>query len=157
MDEFELELPILPGQSGVMRIDALVDRQKFVSEVAFTVSNFLQMRLVCRGETRVAQISALVTSPAVLRFTGVAFSGEDGEEIKAVPIGIPLVVGKVKSSALFIVEKVPDSAVIFAQQEGLQPFSLHLNVDKLADDAFAEREPEPATPQTIVVPVNCTF
>jgi hypothetical protein len=156
-DVFELHLPILPGQSGVMRIEAWVEQQQFANEVQFTVSDFLEMKLIYRTTTKVAQISAFVTSPAVLIFTAVQFSGDDGEPIEAKAIGIPLIVGRKTSSAMFVMEKVPESGVIFAQQEGLQPFSLHLNVDKMADDAFTEKDPEPTNPQTVVIPLTCTL
>jgi hypothetical protein len=154
-DVFELSLPVLPGQSGVMRIEAWVDRHRFVHEAQFTVSDFLEMKLVCRTATKVAQLSACVTSPAVLKLTAVQFSAEDGEPVPARAIGLPLVVGRKASSALFVLEKIPEFGVIFAQQEGLQPFSLHLNVEKMTDEAFAEKEAGPATPQTVVVPVAC--
>jgi hypothetical protein len=117
----------------------------------FAVSDFLEMKLVCRVATRVAQLSAFAKSPVALRFTEVRFTGEDGEQITARAIGMPLIVERTRASALFILETVPESGVIFAQQEGLQPFSLHLNVEKLDDKALMEPALEPATPLTVLI------
>jgi hypothetical protein len=154
-DVFELNLPILPVQSGVMQIEAWAENHRFTHRAEFTVSDFLEMKLVCRIETRVAQLSAFVTSPAVLKPTDVQFSGDENESIEAISIGLPLIVGRKASSALFILQRIPDSGIIFAQQEGLQPFSLHLNVEKMNDEAFAEKELDPTTTQTILVPIGC--
>jgi hypothetical protein len=58
------------------------------------------------------------------------------------------------SSTLFIRKRIPNSGIIFAQQEELQPSSLHLNVDKMSNEAFAEKAADPTTPQTILVPIG---
>jgi hypothetical protein len=145
---------VLPLQSGVLRIEADADHTRTSRELEFAVSDFLEMKLVCRIATRVAQLSASTKSPVALRFTEVRFDGDDEKPIAAQAIGMPLIVERTRGSALFLLEKVPESGVIFAQQEGLQPFSLHLNVEKLDDDSLLEPALEPATPLTVFIPLS---
>jgi hypothetical protein len=50
-----------------MQIEACIENHRFTHRAKFAVSDFL----VCRTATRVAQLSAFITSPAVLKRAGV--------------------------------------------------------------------------------------
>jgi hypothetical protein len=149
---YELCLPIKPSRrSGVIRIEAW---NKVMFEGPFTVRKYLEMKLVCQISTKVAQLAAWVTKPCVIEITGVTFNSQSNEAIEAQGIGLPMQVGMTTKSALFILETVPASALIFVQQLGLQPFSLYLNVEKLEEEALLEAEMEPATPMSSLVPAG---
>jgi hypothetical protein len=149
---YELCLPIKPSRrSGVIKINAW---HKVMFKGRFTVSNYLEMKLVCRVSTKVAQLAVWVTKPCVIEITGVTFNSQSNEAIKAKAIGLPMQVGMTTESALFILETVPASALIFVQQLGLQPFSLYLNVEKLEEETLFEAEIEPATPMSSLIPAG---
>jgi hypothetical protein len=155
---FELFLPIFPRTSGALTIEVVSDRVTgSIDEVPFAVSDFLEVRLICRIKTKTAQLSALVKSPCAIGITEVRFFGQDHQAFEAMAIGLPLDVGVKRASALFVLTAIPESALIFVQEQGLQTFSLRLNVELLDDEAISGGAKEAATPATTFLPLTFSF
>jgi hypothetical protein len=154
---YEMYLPIKTDSinSGTLRIEAAPDRaETMVHDVSFTVSEFLGVKLVYREKTGVAQLSANVTSACVIDITDVQFYGRQREVLEAEVFGLPMSLGLTKSSALFLLKAVPESAMIFVQQQGLQPFSLRWDMELFDEEAVGEKTMESVAPLTILVPVR---
>jgi hypothetical protein len=155
--EYELYLPVKPRMSGALRIEAQTGGPPIVHEVPFTVSDFLHMKIVCRPTTQIAQLTAKVTSAVLIEISDVTFAGADREKIECKSIGLPVTVGQTDSFALFILDAVPESAVIFVRQRGLRPFSMSLEVKRLEETAPCEDFADSDAPLTPLVPVSFTF
>jgi hypothetical protein len=148
---FEIFLPIKPtDDAGILRVEA----QGATAEVPFTVAKFLEVKLVCRVPTKVAQLSARVTAPCVVDLTGIQFNDHNSEPICAQETGLPMKLIRTTTSALFVLSAVPDSALIYVQREGIRAFSLHFNVEHLEEDALFEEEMRPMTPVAALIPVE---
>jgi hypothetical protein len=155
--EYEIYLPIKPRLSGSLHIEAHTGGQSVLREVPFTVSDFLEMRLVCRVASRVAQLSARVTSAVVLEISEVTFSVADNETIGSRSIGLPMTIGQTDTSALFMLDAVPESGHISVQQPGLRPFTLVLRVERLREQTEPELALDPTAPLSTVVPLSFTL
>jgi hypothetical protein len=148
---FEIFLPIRPTvDARVVQIEA----HGATAEVAFTVAKFLEMKLICRVATKVAQLSARVTTPCVIEITGIRFNNHNNEPIDAQETGLPMKPIETTRSALFTLNAVPESALIYVQREGIRPFSLHFNVEHLEEDALFEEDVRPMTPVATLIPVE---
>jgi hypothetical protein len=152
---FDLYLPIKPRASGSLRIEAMTGDQVIAKEEVFVVSDFLKTKIVCRTATKVAQLSASVTTPCAIDITEITFNNHNNEAIETwQEIGFPMTVGKTTLSALFILGAVPESASIYVRQEGFQPFLLSLNVEKLEEAALLDEETDPVAPLSSLIPVG---
>jgi hypothetical protein len=152
--EYEISIPIKPRLSGTLRVEAQTEGQSVLREVPFTVSDFLEMRLICRVISRVVQLSARVTSAVTMEISEVTFTGGDNELIGNRSIGVPMTIGQTQVSALFILEAVPESGHIFVQQPGLRPFELVLRVAQLREGALMDPELQPIAALSTVMPVG---
>ncbi|OHS99106.1 hypothetical protein TRFO_34555 [Tritrichomonas foetus] len=153
----ELYLPIQPLVSGSLKIEASANKTSVSREVRYKVSEFLEMKVIYRLATKVAQLSASVKSNSNLTITAIDFYGKENEKIECESIGLPAVVSNSTTTALFILKSEPEVANVWVKQMGLKEFSLRLNVEQLNDEVLINQTKDEhmiQSPLTTIAPIG---
>lgn len=154
----DIYLPINPTttESGQLKIEAVANKQSISREAKYRVSEFLELKLLYRRSTKVAQLTAFVKSKTELSITGVDFFGkESAAKLETESIGVPFNVQHSISAAMFILQQEPATCNVWVKQKGLKEFSLSLNVEVINEDASPKDEEEVVqSPLTILVPLG---
>lgn len=148
-------LPVRPSVSGKLEIEVHAGETYAVHREMYTVSDFLNVELVYRCETRVAQLSLSMRAEEDIVLRDVKYFGSDGEEILCESIGVPHVIQMTQRSVFGILASDPLTADIILQQKGLEPFPLKLAVTH--HKYIADLRPVAGAPLTIIVPQGFTM
>lgn len=143
-------LPVKPSQAGVLKIKAQTGDSSVVREETFDVSNFLNIEVLYRPGTKVAQISLSLLSAEAVVLRDVKYFRADEEEIACESIGIPRALEISPCSVLGLLQDDPVTANVFIQQKDLAPFSLNLDVTHRK--AMEAEKTEPMAPLTVLIP-----
>lgn len=149
-----LYLPIKPEISGILTIDACSDNKIVEHRDHFNVSEFLELKLIYRQSTKIAQLTSIAKSNCDITVTKVKFFASGDEEIESQALGIPFEVELTQISALFILETEPEVANVYLQQKGMQPFSLRLNVELFDEESVNPSMLQVQYPMTPMVSLN---
>lgn len=154
----QLNFQIFAKKSDELKVQVSSENHRVKKSTKFTVSEYLDFKIVYRKTTKAAQLVVASKQPCNITLMNVDFYDEnENNRIICTPFGLPAKVEQVKTSILFLLADKPDTADVWLQQDGLASFNLNLKVEQMDEDQLNISEPPTQIPTTILIPQNYEF
>ena len=142
-----LYLPVNPVKSGVFKVDTEACGQKITLKTNYKVSDFLELKVLYKKSTNIAELTASLKAKSKITITDVTFYDEKDQEVKCKSFGVPMELETNSVSSLFILESPVDAAEVKLQQDSMRPFSLRISVESIhSEDTEVHQVSPPLTP-----------
>lgn len=154
----QLNFQILASKSGEVKTQVSSENHRVKKSTKFTVSEYLDLKIVYRKATKAAQLIVTSKQPCNITLMNVDFYDEnENNRIICTPFGLPAKIEQVKTSILFLLPDQPDYADVWLQQAGLASFNLNLKIEQLDDDQLNMNQPATQIPTTTLIPQDYEF
>lgn len=154
----QLNFQVFASKSGEVKTQVSSENHRVKKSTKFTVSEYLDLKIVYRKATKAAQLIVTSKQPCNITLMKVDFYDEnENNRIICTPFGLPAKIEQVKTYILFLLPDQPDSADVWLQQAGLASFNLNLKIEQLDDDQLNINEPATQIPTTTLIPQNYEF